>query len=132
MAFVGPNRIWLFLIVFLLGMTSCTTTVDSIENYLDARDERAVAFCGCFGPLISYVNEDGAYSQREYEDCIAGEQLEVHQRSCITSMYTEASEFPPDIAFECLAAAESGYAEYPCTSKGLARGRRSLTSQRLP
>ncbi len=101
----------LFLTGFLLGVVSCGNTVDAIDGYLDARDQRAAAFCDCFGPLIDYVDDDGNYGDREFEDCLDGEQLESHQRSCITSMYTTELDYPPDAAFDCLADVEREYAK---------------------
>ncbi len=106
---MGKYRSALFLVGLLIGAASCDDTVGAIDRYLDARDERVAAFCQCFGPLIDYADEDGVYSTREYEQCVEGEQLEVHQRSCITGMYTSDAEFPPDVAFDCLTAAESDY-----------------------
>ncbi|MCA9718379.1 MAG: hypothetical protein H6713_25225 [Myxococcales bacterium] len=106
---MGKYRVSLVIVGILLSGSYCDTTVDAIEDYLDARDDRVSAFCGCFGPLIGYTSEAGEYGSREVDACVEGEQYESPQRSCITAMYEADTEYPPDIAFDCLTSAESDY-----------------------
>ncbi len=86
------------------------------EAYVDAHDERAAAFCRCFGPLAGYETEtetaDGmvlAYTDRDRDRCTDNEQFAEQQRVCMIDMFTSGVEFSPDDTLACLLAAETAY-----------------------
>ncbi len=85
------------------------------EAYVEAHDDRAEAFCRCFGPLLGYqsVGEDGEtyiYTDRDRDRCASRERYAERQRLCMVDMFTSSVEFAPDDALECLRDVESEYA----------------------
>ena len=118
-----PRRMSLLLVALVstAGPLGCSQP-RSIDGYFAARDERVVEFCWCFGSLIGYRSEDGQYGELERQQCIAGEQLEDHQRACMSSIYEQEDPFEPDQAFDCLSEAETAYARciepLSCSNRG--------------